>query len=105
MTKPFTVKVKPDSIDVVRQAERELEHEIFRAAVEVEKHKIRKDLKLPKTQSLHDRYEQIIDRWQFAWMNDSEKNYHTRALGVDANMKHDLVNRLVEAARSPDANK
>lgn len=43
-------------------------------------------------------FEKVIQQWQFAWMKEGE-TYHDRALGVDANMKHDLAKMLVEAEK------
>lgn len=46
----------------------------------------------------------IITEWKFSWMNQRQndqkdyENYHRRAFGVDANMKHDLASRLARAA-------
>lgn len=42
-------------------------------------------------------FEKIIQDWQFSWMRDHD--YHDRALSVDANMKHDLAERLASAEK------
>lgn len=45
----------------------------------------------------------VIQGWQFAWMDvkgtdeQDRKNYFNRAFGIDANMRHDLAKRLREA--------
>lgn len=46
---------------------------------------------------------EVIKKWQSFWMNQRQnsqsdyENYARRAMGVDANMKHDLANRLSSA--------
>jgi len=47
-------------------------------------------------------YVKVIQEWLFHWMNQKQnseadyKNYLRRAMGVDANMRHDLKNRLMK---------
>jgi len=44
-----------------------------------------------------EKYLKVIQDWQFYWMNQDDSGYFDRALGVDANMKHDLARRLANA--------
>lgn len=47
----------------------------------------------------------IIEKWQFAWMNvkgtdgADASRYHRRASGIDANMRYDLAHRLMKAGK------
>lgn len=51
---------------------------------------------------------EVITEWKHFWMNQKQhsqadyENYRDRAMGVDANMKHDLATRIAtwEAQRS-----
>ena len=49
---------------------------------------------------------EVITQWKIFWMNQTQnseadrKNYLNRAMGVDANMKHNLAERLVKAFTS-----
>ena len=51
---------------------------------------------------------EVIMEWKHFWMNQTQndeqdyKNYLHRAMGVDANMKYDLANRIVKALRGAD---
>lgn len=50
-----------------------------------------------------EKYLKVIRGWQLYWMTQEDSGYPQRALGVDANMKHDLARRLVEAEQVPNA--
>ncbi len=53
-----------------------------------------------------DTFLEIITEWKFFWMDQRQnskedfENYHRRAFGIDANMKHDLANRLARSIKN-----
>jgi hypothetical protein len=67
--------------------------EIYLAGVMAERGRAAADEGDPK-----EKYLKIIHQWKAFWMNERDNKYDQRAFGIDANMKHDLARRLVEAA-------
>lgn len=61
---------------------------------------------MPQGES-EDRTLEIIREWKHFWMNQTQnseedrKNYFDRAFGVDANMMHDLANRIARPHHTP----
>lgn len=46
----------------------------------------------------------IVESWQFFWMNQTidekdTKHYRERAAGIDANMRHNLAERIIEVLK------
>lgn len=54
-----------------------------------------------KIKSAHDIVLKIVEDWQFFWMNqtldeEDTKRYRERACGIDANMRHNLAERITK---------